>query len=170
MRPIVWIVVGWFGNSLLAALGLRLAPSYVEPSLAVVIVTFLALRREPLLLAVISVAIGYGVGRLDLAPTGLNECALLLTGLGVYVVSGQLAGTGAIFTAFVSGGALVGYHLLLLLFLQVFRGQAEFSSWATALLFPSAMATSILSLLTYRPMLWLDQVLSPSRREGLDWR
>ena len=90
--------------------------------------------------------------------------------MGVYLISGNLAASGAAFFAVVAGVAVMGYHVTLYLFAWLVRDSAGFSSWATAALVPSAVATSVLALISYPWMDRLERWLNPERHEGLSWR
>jgi hypothetical protein len=147
----------------------RIDAWHVIPDAAVMTVVFLGLRREPLPLALTALLLGHLVGRQALAPFGLHETALTACAVSVYLASGNLRGGGPVYFAIVSGVACGGYHLLLFL-LALASGHAGFSSWATAALVPSALATGLLALVSY-PWMWrLERRLSPEKREGLAWR
>ncbi len=169
MRTGVWILIAWLGVVVSTAFSSRVAPAWVFPDPAIVVLSFLALRREPIPIAVAALAVGYLMGRGALAPTGVHETALVLTAIGVYLTSGRLAGSGALFFAMVCAGATTAFHVVLFALLVIVRGDAGFSSWATAALVPAAMTTGLLGLLAYRPMAWLETKLTPAQREGLTW-
>ncbi|HET6344738.1 MAG TPA: hypothetical protein VFH51_07385, partial [Myxococcota bacterium] len=124
----------------------------------------------PIPLAFTGMVLGYLVGRQALAPVGLHEIALVLCSVGVYLAAGHLSGSGALFFALTSGVAVVAYHLIIFGLLLWQRGHAGFSSWATALLLPSALATAFVALLCHGPMVWLERRLTQDKREGLAWR
>jgi hypothetical protein len=170
MRNIAWVAVGWVGIVFWSAVCSRLRLSNIVPDAAVVTVVFLALRREPLLVALTALALGYFAGRQAAAPIGLHETALVATAVGVYLASGAFTGSGPLFFATVSAGAAMGYHLMLFLLLVVFRGTAGFPSWWTATLVPSGVATGALALASYAGLAALDRRLTTERREALSWR
>ena len=170
MRTAVWIVLGWMGMTFWTAVAARLAPAHLLPDAAIVVVTFVALRREPIPVAVVALSLGYLAGRQAGAPTGLHEVALVVCAVTVYQISGPLAGEGAVFHALVAGGAATGYHLLTYVLLFLVRGTAGFPGLASALLVPAAMLTALLALISYAPMMWLENRLVPPQREGLAWR
>lgn len=170
MRTAVWVAIGWFGVTLDTALALRLGPAHVFPDAAVVVLVFLGLYREPIPVAIAAVAFGYLVGRQACAPVGLHESAMVITAIGVYVVAGNVAGSGALFFGTITMGATVGYHVTLFSLLYVFRGDAGFSSWATTILVFDAAATGTVALILHRPMQWLERKMAVSSREGLQWR
>lgn len=169
MRVAAWIVLGWLAMTLQTAMAVHLAPGYVMPDPVVVVVVFLALRREPVSVALMALALGYLVGRQALAPTGLHEVAMVVTAVGVYIIAGHLAGNGTLFFAMICGVAVMSYHLLVYALLLVVRGHAGFATWATALLVPQALLTSVLALVSHRPMAALEARLSPRQHEGLTW-
>ena len=170
MRIAVWVLIAWLATSFWTAVASRLGPAHLLPDCAVIVVAFVALRREPIPVVLTAVLVGYWVGRQAAAPIGLHETALVLCAIAVYNVSGQLTGSGGLFFAFVSGSTVIGFHLAVFLLLAWVRGAAGFSSWATALYLPSAIATSLLAWVSYRPMLWLEGRLTVEQREGLQWR
>ena len=163
------MVLAWFGVVFWTAVAARAAPAWTFPDASIVVIAFLALRRNAVWLLLVALSVGYLLGRAALAPVGLHETALAVSAFVLYLTSGRLAGGGAFFFALISGAAVILFHLLLLLLLLLFRGHVGFSSWSTALLIPSAVATGALALVAYRPMSWLEKKLSPERREGLQW-
>lgn len=170
MRQLAWVGIGWFGLIVWTALGSRYLSSHLIPDASIVVMIFLALRRDPISIAWHAIALGYLVGRQALAPFGLHESMLLVVSIGAYVASGQLAGGGALFFAFIAGIAGATYHLLLFLVLIIVRGSAGFPTWASGLLLPNALATSVLALLCYPGMVKLEHRLEPERHESLSWR
>lgn len=171
MRVAVWIALGWLGVIFWTAVAARLAPGHVFPDAALVVIVFLALHREPVVVVVVALALGYLNGRQALAPGGLHEFASVLVAVIAYAISGQLAAGGAIFFAVVTGCATMLYHLLLFLLLIGFRGPAGFSSWATASLVVNGVLTGALAAASYPLMQRLEARLSESRRQtGLQWR
>ena len=170
MKTVLWVILGFVGTTVVTALGARLSVGQVLPDCAVIVVTFLATRREPAAFASAAAALGYLVGRQALAPTGLHETALVLCAVGVYAVVGQLMISGPWFFAWACGLAVMGYHLTLYLLAYWIMGQAHFASWATALLVPSALATFALARLLHPAMQWLDRrLLQPRRGKELGW-
>lgn len=170
MRNIAWVAVGWVGLVFWSAVCSRLRLSHLVPDAAVVTVVFLALRREPLLVTLTALALGYLAGRQAVAPIGLHEAALVATAIGVYLASGALTGSGPLFFAAVSGGAAMGYHLVLYLLLLAFRGTAGFPTWWTATLVPSGLATGLLAVMSYAGLAALERRLAYDRHEALSWR
>ncbi len=169
MRHVVWIALGFLGVTFWTALGARVQLGHVLPDAAVVTVVFLALRREPIPLALTALVLGYLVGRQALAPVGLHETALTASAVAVYMVSGRLAGGGAGFCAVAAAVAAVGYHVALFVLLTAVRGNAGFSSWATAALVPASVTTGLLALISYPFMMLVERKLTPEVREGLSW-
>lgn len=169
MRHLVWIALGFLGVTFWTALAARIQLGHVLPDAAVVTVVFLALRREPIPLAFTALVLGYLVGRQALAPVGLHEVALTGCAVAVYMVSGRLAAGGAGFCAFATAVAAVGYHVLLFVLLTAVRGEAGFSSWATALLIPASLTTGLLALISYPFMMVIERKLTPVVHEGLSW-
>lgn len=170
MRHVFWLFFGWLGVVLCCAVGSRLVVGHVIPDLAIITVVFLALRREPMTLALSAVVLGYLVGRQALAPTGLHEVALVSCAITIYALSGRIAGSGAIFFGALTTVTLMLYHLILFGLLISFRGRAGFASLATTLVIPSAIATGLLAFLLYPAMNALEKRLSPEPHEGLTWR
>jgi len=169
MRHLAWVALGFLGVTFWTALAARIQIGHVLPDAAVVTIVFLALRREPIPLALTALALGYLVGRQALAPVGLHEIALTVCAVAVYMVSGRLAARGAAFCAFATAVTAVGYHVLLFALLSTVRGDAGFSSWATALLVPASLATGLLALISYPFMMLIERKLTPEVREGLSW-
>ena len=170
MRNLAWVVVGWAGVVFWSAVSSRLRVGHLVPDAAVVTIVFLALRREPVIVTMTALALGYLVGREALAPVGLHETALVGCAVGVYITSGALTGSGPLFFAAMSGGVTIFYHLLLFLLLFVFRGTAGFSSLSSAVLLPNALLTTLLALLSYGGLSALERRLATDRREALSWR
>lgn len=169
MRTAVWIALGWLGVTFWTALSSRLGVGHVMPDAAIVTVVFVALRREPWAVAITALALGYLVGRQAVAPVGLHETALVACAVVVYVTSGHIAGGGPAFFAAASAVAVAGYHVLLFALTVAGRGDAGFSSWATAVLVPDALLTALLALFSHPWMAWLDLKLAPEKHEGLAW-
>ncbi len=170
MRHVAWIVIGWLGVTLWTALGARVSPAHLLPDAAVVTVVFVALYREPIPTALTALVLGYLCGRMCIAPLGLHAFALVACAVVTYLASGRLKGSGALFFATTAAAATLGYHLVLFVALQIVGDQAGFSSWATALLVPNALATGLLALVSYPWMVRLERRLNPEAREGLSWR
>jgi hypothetical protein len=170
VRHIAWILLGWLGVSFWSAVGARICVGHIIPDAALVTIVFLALRREPIQVALSALVLGYLVGRQALSPLGLHETALMACGLSVYVASGHIAGSGALFFAAASAVATLVHHVLLLVLTMTIYGHVGFSSWATALLLPSALATGLLAWLSHPWMIRLEKRLTPEVREGLTWR
>lgn len=170
MRIAIWIAIGWFGVTLDTALALRLGPAYIFPDAAVVVLVFLSLHRQPIPMAIAAAAFGYLVGRQAGAPVGLHESAMVITAIGVYVVAGHLAGSGALFFGMITAAATVGYHAALFVLLYVFRGEVGFSSWATTILLLNGLATGTMALIFHRPMQWIERKMAVETYEGLQWR
>lgn len=171
MKTAAWVVIGWLGVVLWTALGSRLAPGYVMPDAAMVVIVFVALYRQPVGAMVVAAVLGYLCGRQALAPVGLHELACVVVAIGAYIMSGQLVAGGPIFYAVAVAGATMAYHALLFLLLYLFRGVAAFPSWATASLVLSGALTGVLALVSYPVLRWVESRLSEEqRREGLQWR
>lgn len=170
MRTVAWLVLGTLGVAFWSAASAWLGWLHVMPDAAIVTVAFLALRREPLPLVATAAVLGYIVGRQALAPIGLHETSLVVCALAIYLAAGHLVGSGAFFFASVAGGAVVFYHLCLALLVWIGGSEVGFSSWATASLVPSALATFALAALSFVPMNRLEQLLSPRHRQELLWR
>lgn len=170
MRTTIWITLGWIGVTFWTAIGARIAPGSVIPDAAIVALVFLGLRREPIPVVISAVVLGYLIGRQAMAPVGLHETAMVGCAIGVYMVSGHLVGSGRLFFALVAGAAEIGFHILLYGLAYVVGGRAGFVSLATAVLVPSAIATSLLAWVVYPWMVRLERRLSPERHEGLAWR
>jgi hypothetical protein len=170
MRTLIWILVGWLSVAFWTAVGSRFALGHVIPDMAVITIVFLALRREPIVLAVSAICLGYLVGRQAVAPVGLHESSLVACAVAVYLVAGHLAGSGGFFFAMVSGAAAMLHHAILFLLVYWMRGSAGFSSWATAILLPSGFATFVVSWASYPFMQWLERRFTQDRSEELSWR
>lgn len=169
MRTVAWVVVGCIATALWTGLAARFSPGHMVPDAAVIVVVFLALRREPVVVALAALAMGYLMGTQALAPFGLYETTMVLTAVCVYVVSGQLAGGGALFFAMVCGGA-ASFAQVVTFLLLLLRGNAGFASWVTAALVPSGLITALTALASYPVLMWLEGRLSAEQREaGLSW-
>jgi len=170
MNTLAWILLGWFGVVFWSGVAIRLGPGYVLPDAAIIVVAFLAPRRQPVYVGFIALVLGYLMGRQSLAAPGVYETSLVVTGFALYIASGQLAGQGRLYFAMSSAGGVGLFHLLLYLLLYSVRDSAAFASWATALLVPSGMATAVVAFVSYGVLEWLDAKTSPEHREGLNWR
>ena len=170
MKHIVWLVLGWLGISMSAALSHKVLPYHVVPDVALIVAVFLALRREPIPMALSALALGYFSGRLALAPVGLCEGSLILCSIWAYRGSGSVDGSGSVFFGLLCGAMVCVYHLLMFGLLLLIRGEAAFASWATASLIPTAVTTFLVATLMHRPMEWLDRLVAPAPRSGLSWR
>ena len=164
------MAVGWLALTLSTAIASRAAWAHVFPDAVVVVVAFVALRRDPVPAVAVAVGLGYLAGRQALAPLGLYETTLVATALAVYVVSGQLAGAGALFFSVIAAGASGFATLLQFVLLWLARDAAGFSSLATALLIPDALLTGLVALAAHHPMDWMDRKLFAERHEGLQWQ
>lgn len=170
MRLLAWIVVGFVATVLTSALAARLAFAHVMPNLALVVVVFLAVRKEAPEICLVAVALGHGIGLQAIAPAGLHETALTAVALGAFLVSGNLSATGGLYVGCVACISEIAYHIALVLLL-VWQGyEVGFSSWATAALLPQAAFTGLCGWALYRPLERLDESLTPRRTEGLQWR
>jgi len=170
MKHIVWLIVGWLGISVSAALAHRLLPYHIVPDVGLIVAVFLALRREPIPMALSALALGYFTGRLALAPVGLCEVSLILCSVWAYRGSGSVDGSGSVFFGIMCGAMVCVYHVLIFGLLLLVRGEAAFASWATASLIPTAASTFFVATLMHRPMEWLDRLVAPAPRSGLSWR
>ena len=168
MRTAVWGIVGWLGLCISTAVGFNLGWGYLMPDIPVIVTVFVAMRREPIPMALCAVGLGYLVGRQAGLPTGVGESGMLLCGLVVYRMTGHFAGRD-LFFASVCGGAAIGLQLAIFGLLYTGRGVAAFASDAAAFLVPGGFLTAVVALLLYRPMLRLDGRLQTARREGLSW-
>lgn len=170
MRSAIWIPLAWIATAVATAAAEHVLPAHLLPDAAIVAITFLALRCEAIPVALVALALGYLNGRQAVAPVGLHETAFVASSIAVFAVSGRIVGSGALFFAAASGGAVAFYHLALFLLSWLFRSNAGFASLSAALLLPNAVATALLALAVHPLMIRLDQRLSPDRREGLQWR
>lgn len=170
MRTLAWIGLGWFAATFCSAVSTRIPFAHVMPDMAVVVVVFLATRRDPITVVGAAVCLGYLTGRAALAPVGLHELALMVCGIGVYLAAGNLAGSGGVFFTLACGVAVAGYHLAVFGLILWQRGRAGFSSWATASLVPDALVTMVAAVICFPFMQWLEKRLVQDKREGLTWR
>lgn len=170
MTTLLWVVLGWFGMTVTTALGARVGLGPVMPDLTVITLVFLVMRRGPIQFGLAAFALGYIVGRQSLAPFGLHETALMLCGLCVYIIAGQLMSSGGWFFALTCGVVVMGYHLILFLLTYWVMGAAQFSNWAAALLLPTGMLTFAVAYMSYPIMMWIDSQFQHGRREELSWR
>lgn len=170
MITLAWMAVGWLLMSVVTAFGSRLNVGHVMPDIAALVIVFLALRREPILVALVALALGYMSGRQAVAPVGIHESAAVLCAIGAYVASGSIAGGGKFFFVLASGGAAMAYHVCIFLLAYLVGGAAGFSSLATMTLIPTALATSVVAWLLHPLLAWIDKKLAPEQREALSWR
>lgn len=170
MRILPWIGLAWLATAVVAALRAGGTMTYVAPDPAVIVVAFLALRREALPMMVGALVLGYLVGRHDLGPTGLHALALGVTALATHLIAGSLAATGPLFFGLCCGAAVVGYHALLFLLLVLVRGHAAFASGATLLLLPNALVTAVVAIAASPLMEAFERKIAPEQRSALSWR
>lgn len=169
MRFLAWISIGWIGMAVLAALSSRVFPAHLQPSWLALVLAFLALRREPVPLALHALCLGYLAGRFALAPLGMMEAAAVITALTVFIASEGIAGRGAPRFAVLAGFAAGVLHFLSFLLTYWGQGNAGFASVWTMLLVFDAAITALAALVVYVPLLWLEKRLSPKVHGGLSW-
>lgn len=170
MRFVAWALMGWLATLLVSALAARVPTAHIMPNAVLVVVMFLAVRKEAPQTVTTAVILGHVVGTLALAPTGLHETALAIVALGAFLVSGNLSIGGSVFLGCMCLMGDVAYHILLVLLL-IWQGHAVgFASWATAALLPQACLTGLCGWAMYHPFVRLDESLAPQREEGLQWR
>jgi len=170
VRLLVWMVLGWLGTVLVSAFAARVQVAHMMPNMALVVLIFLAMRKEAPEICLTALVLGHVLGLMALAPVGLHETALLVVALGAFLISGNLSATGSVYAGCVCILADMGYQVLLALLL-VWQGyEVGFSSWATASLLPPALLTGFWGWALYRPLERLDDWLAPRRPEGLQWR
>jgi hypothetical protein len=167
---LAWVAVGWLGMIVWTALGSRIGVAHLLPDAGIVVIVFIALRRDPITVAVVSLCLGYLAGRQALAPVGQHEIAAMLCAIGAYLAGGSIAGSGAAFFALASGGAVGFYHLVIYLLGLMFGEGAGFPGWATATLVPSGLLTAGLAMLSHPLLSAIDRRLSADSREELSWR
>jgi hypothetical protein len=171
MKMFIWVLTGAVSTWLCTAVASRWGTaSHLAPDAAIIVLTFLAMHREPAQLVLVAGALGYLVGRQMLAPTGLSETTMVACAVTTYLAAGHLAGSGAMFFGVASGGAVVFYHLLLFLLLVTVRGAAGFTGWATVLLVPNGMVTAVVAWIFYPALMRLERILTPEKTDGLIWR
>jgi rod shape-determining protein MreD len=159
------------GSAVISALGSRWNFGHVLPDFLVMVIAFLAMRYEPRVFAVVAAILGYLLDRQALAPIGLHSSALIVCGLAIYLIVGQLVQSGAFFFAWTCFLATMGFHLALFFLAYTGMGVAHFSSWATAMLLPNAAATFLAALALHPLMHRLDALLAQKKRsEGLSWQ
>ncbi len=169
MSVAVYVAVGWLTMAFWTAVGARVTLGHVLPDAAIVVLVFVAMRREPIMVTLTAVGLGYFAGRQALAPLGLHEAVLVACALTVYMTGGNLAGSGAAFFAMASGGTVMLYHVLLYVLASVFGGRAGFTGWPTALLVPSALATAALAFVSHPVLAAVERRLGQDRHEELSW-
>lgn len=169
MTVFVWVAYGWAWVTVLTAFGARFQCAHVLPDAVAATVVFLAFRRTPVQVCLTTLMLGYLLGRQAVAPVGLHETALVVTGLFIYLAAGNLAGSGVLFFALASGGAAMLYPLLTKLVAWLFGNEIHFTGWATASLLPMGLATAVFALATHWFMARVDKRLEPAQREELSW-
>ena len=171
MYALGWIILGWIGYLSCNAFYTRIGFEYVIPDFAVIIVAFIAMRRNMLALVLVTFCLGYLAGRQALAPTGLHESAMTLAGLSLYFALGHLTVDNRFFFALLSGVTVMTYHVFLFSISSFFAEHTHFSSWATAILFPTGLTTAIFALLGYSFLCWFDcRIRTDAQEVFLSWR
>jgi hypothetical protein len=169
MNAVVYVLLGWLSLAVWTAAGAHVGLGHVFPDAGIVVVVWVALRREPIAVTLTALAVGYFAGRQALAPLGLHEAVMVGCALTVYLTGGSLAGSGVRFYALASGGTVMLYHAALYLVSRALGGQAGFSGWATALLIPNGLATALLALAYFPLLAAVERRLTEDRREELSW-
>ena len=170
MRTFVWIGVGLLGSAVGSALGSRIILGHVIPDFNLIVCTFVALRREPVAVAITAACLGYFAGRACLSPEGLHQVAMTVVAVGTYLVAGSLAGSGTLFFALVCGLSTMAYHALLYLLIWWQQGAVGMASWACAALLPAGVCTGLLAMVLHHLLQALDRTLVRDQRTGLTWR
>jgi rod shape-determining protein MreD len=170
MSAFAWIGLAWIGTCLVTALEAHGGFGYVLPDPVIIVVVYLALRREALQVVLIALALGYLVGRQDLGPTGLHPLALGVIALGAQLLAGSLAASGPVFQALITAAATAAYHALLFALLYGLRGSVGFASWSTAILVPQALLTALLGIFATPLLNAVEKRLAPDSRASLSWR
>lgn len=171
MKTLVWVLTGAAATWFFTAVGSRWgAASHLCPDAAIIVVTFLAMRREPAQLATVACILGYLVGRQMLAPLGLTETAMVLCSVATYLAVGHLSGGGRLFLGIAAGGAVIFYHLVIFLLLLSVRGEAGFPGWTATLLLPNGALTMVVAWIGYPALMRLERTLTPEKTDGLTWR
>ncbi|MBI3180188.1 MAG: hypothetical protein HYZ27_11030 [Deltaproteobacteria bacterium] len=169
MKTAAWVGIGFVAMALWSAAGARSGATHLFPDAAVITVTFVALRREPIPTAAAAFILGYFSGRQALAPVGVHEAALVLCAAGVYMTSGRLAGSGALFFGGIAAATQIVYHGTLFLLAYLAAGNAGFASLWAALLLPGALVTGVVAVLSYPLMIRVERRLVPEGHEELSW-
>ncbi len=170
MSSLVWIAVAWVGMCLVTALEAHGGFGYVMPDVVIIVIVYLALRREALQVVLIALALGYLVGRQDLGPPGLHPLALGVVALGTQLLAGSIAASGPVFAALVTAAATAAYHALLFALLYGLRGSVGFASFATAILVPAALLTAFAGILVSPLLGAIERRMQPDTRASLSWR
>tara|TARA_Y100001934_G_C12261273_1_gene730124 strand:- start:20 stop:535 length:516 start_codon:yes stop_codon:yes gene_type:complete len=171
MYSLSWIVLGWLSYLSFNAFFTRFGFEYIIPDCMVIVIAFVATRRNLLALVYVTCCLGYIVGRQALGPTGLHETALTLSGLSVYFALGHLTVDNRFIFGLLSGVTVMGYHSFLFSLTWLFGAEAYFSSWATAILFPTGLLTAAIALLAYPLLEWFEGLVSVDKQEVfLSWR
>lgn len=170
MRFVIWLLCGWLCLVLMTALQTRCDIAHVAADPILILLVFFAMRWSPTTFVPMALALGYCTGRAALAPLGLHELALGIVSVGVCIINGHVAGSGARYFAAAVALAQLAYAVLVCGLLLWQGHRLGFSSWTTALLFPNALLSAALAWLVYRPLMALEAHLSPSIPRGLDWR
>lgn len=170
MRLSVWIVLGWLATAFATSLSSRFPVGHLVPQWSVIVVIFLALRRDAISLLLVSLALGCFDGAHALAPAGSHPLALSVMGLVASWLVGPLVARGAVFFTVLTFGGTICYHVLLSLLVSWFDGRVGFASAWNASLLPAAGLTAVVALLLMVPMEHLDRFLATERREDLSWR
>ncbi|MBN1960064.1 MAG: hypothetical protein JW841_03895 [Deltaproteobacteria bacterium] len=169
MNILIYAMIGWLIMTIITALGSRFTIGHLLPDISVVIVVFIAIRREIIPVIITATIIGYFEGQQALAPIGLHEMALTICALFVYLTVGNLAGNGPRFFALTCGGIVMLYHLLLYIIINIFGNAVGFSSWVTSILLPSALVTAMLALIVRPLLMFVERKLYAQQHEELSW-
>ncbi|MBC7792944.1 MAG: hypothetical protein H7Z43_04505 [Clostridia bacterium] len=170
MSTLAWVAVAWFSNCIVTALRAHGGFGYVMPDSGIIVIAYLALRRDALQVVMVALIAGYLIGRQDLAPTGLYPLTLGTVALGTQLIAGSLAGSGPAFGALVTAAASAAYHALTFALLFGTRGTAGFANWWTAVLFPNALLTAFFGLLALPLFNALEKRLTADTHTALSWR
>ncbi|MEE2961031.1 MAG: rod shape-determining protein MreD [Myxococcota bacterium] len=164
---VIWLA--WTCVALQSTLGIRWNIAGVMPDVAVVFVCFWALQRSFLSLSFAALGLGVACDVFSGAPLGFHGLSLCLCAFGVRQTTGAFSRGGIVFFGSVVALVTVAHHGLMYGMLWGGRGDAFFSSWATASLLPTGFITGLVAVLSYPVLCRLEAWVQPPRSGALLW-
>ena len=164
---VMWLA--WTCVALQSTLGIRWNIAGVMPDIAVIFVSFWALRRSFLSLSLATLALGVACDVFSGAPLGFHGLSLCLCAFGLRQITGVFSRGGVVFFGTVVALVTVANHGLLYGILWGVRGDAGFSSWVTASLVPAGFFSGVVAVLFYPLLCRIEAWIQPPRSGALLW-